>query len=476
MATVHPSRLNLIPENLRPQNNSKDLSRNSPPRHRYSRSQSPQRYSRDRARKTGGYHGRDRYRSRSRDLDKRGNERREYGSRRTSPKYDDYRPTPEAPVNPGSQRRMYPERGGGGRYGGHFTGNADYLASRREQREGAEVNIWPPSPSVPFEELNAKRLKRARSSSSDSTSSEERRRRRKERKRRSKRHKDHYEDDRRERKRRHRSRSRRQDRCDDELDFDSDRRRPRRQNRNSRSRTRRDDDFRDDRRSRSRLPRAESPGSSRSPLSNDNEGEWVVKEPFALPSVPLPASPSATMSSSHVTSTTGDLTKIMTVMTDSHKSSKDITRSPLSVVEGSDSDDNVGPQPLRSLAATKKLDERAYGGALLRGEGSAMAAFLQEGTDVRIPRRGEIGLTSDEIAQFENVGYVMSGSRHRRMNAVRMRKENQVISAEEKRGILKLQREERERREAVLREEFSELVNEKLKATSSGQVVGPSKE
>lgn len=314
-------------------------------------------------------------------------------------------------------------------------------------------------------------MKRARSSSSDSTSSEERRRRRKERKRRSKRHKDHYEDDRRERKRRHRSRSRRQDRCDDELDFDSDRRRPRRQNRNSRSRTRRDD-----RRSRSRLPRAESPGSSRSPLSNDNEGEWVVKEPFALPSVPLPASPSATMSSSHVTSTTGDLTKIMTVMTDSHKSSKDITRSPLSVAEGSDSDDNVGPQPLRSLAATKKLDERAYGGALLRGEGSAMAAFLQEGTDVRIPRRGEIGLTSDEIAQFENVGYVMSGSRHRRMNAVRMRKENQVISAEEKRGILKLQREERERREAVLREEFSELVNEKLKATSSGQVVGPSKE
>ena len=36
-----------------------------------------------------------------------------------------------------------------------------------------------------------------------------------------------------------------------------------------------------------------------------------------------------------------------------------------------------------------------------------------------------------------------SGSRHHRMNAVRMRKENQVISAEEKRGILKLQRDER---------------------------------
>ncbi|KAI0066123.1 DUF926-domain-containing protein, partial [Artomyces pyxidatus] len=114
--------------------------------------------------------------------------------------------------------------------------------------------------------------------------------------------------------------------------------------------------------------------------------------------------------------------------------------------------------------------ERAYGGALLRGEGSAMAAFLQDGTDTRIPRRGEIGLTSDEIEKYEAVGYVMSGSRHRRMNAVRMRKENQVISAEEKRGILKLQQEERERREAILREEFQELLEDKLKSTDTKRV------
>ena len=132
----------------------------------------------------------------------------------------------------------------------------------------------------------------------------------------------------------------------------------------------------------------------------------------------------------------------------------------------SDSDEEVGPQPINRISS-KKIDERSYGGALLRGEGSAMAAFLEDGTDSRIPRRGEIGLTSDEIAQYEDVGYVMSGSRHRRMNAVRMRKENQVISAEEKRGILKLQKEERERREAILREEFSELVNERLKGAPS---------
>jgi hypothetical protein len=128
-----------------------------------------------------------------------------------------------------------------------------------------------------------------------------------------------------------------------------------------------------------------------------------------------------------------------------------------------DPDKEVGPQPLNKTTTAKKVDERSFGGALLRGEGSAMAAFLQDGTDKRIPRRGEIGLTSNEIAKYEDVGYVMSGSRHRRMNAVRMRKENQVISAEEKRGILKLQKEERERREAILREEFNELVVEKMK-------------
>ncbi|KAJ7219041.1 ras-induced vulval development antagonist-domain-containing protein [Mycena pura] len=138
---------------------------------------------------------------------------------------------------------------------------------------------------------------------------------------------------------------------------------------------------------------------------------------------------------------------------------------PVAAGNGESDDDEVGPQPFSKQTTSKRLDERAYGGSLLRGEGSAMAAFLQDGTEARIPRRGEIGLKSDEIAKFEDVGYVMSGSRHRRMNAVRMRKENQVISAEEKRGILKLQKEERERRETILREEFSELVAERLKGT-----------
>ena len=52
----------------------------------------------------------------------------------------------------------------------------------------------------------------------------------------------------------------------------------------------------------------------------------------------------------------------------------------------------------------------SYGKALLPGEGAAMAAYIADGK--RIPRRGEIGLTSDEIDTYEGQGYVMSGSRY----------------------------------------------------------------
>ena len=58
------------------------------------------------------------------------------------------------------------------------------------------------------------------------------------------------------------------------------------------------------------------------------------------------------------------------------------------------------------------------------GEGVAMADYVGAGT--RIPRRGEIGLTNDNIECFESAGYIMSGNRHRRMEAVRLRKESQV--------------------------------------------------
>eukprot|EP00058_Branchiostoma_floridae_P018016 XP_002603505.1 hypothetical protein BRAFLDRAFT_122239 [Branchiostoma floridae] len=102
-----------------------------------------------------------------------------------------------------------------------------------------------------------------------------------------------------------------------------------------------------------------------------------------------------------------------------------------------------------------------YGHALLPGEGAAMAAFVQEGK--RIPRRGEIGLTSDEIQTFEDSGYVMSGSRHRRMEAVRLRKENQIYNADEKRALANFNQEERSKRENKIMGSFRELIYNKTK-------------
>lgn len=73
--------------------------------------------------------------------------------------------------------------------------------------------------------------------------------------------------------------------------------------------------------------------------------------------------------------------------------------------DDSGDDDVVGPAPKPHVT----LSAKDFGKALLPGEGAAMAAYVAEGK--RIPRRGEIGLTSEEIAAYESVGYVMSGSR-----------------------------------------------------------------
>jgi len=62
-------------------------------------------------------------------------------------------------------------------------------------------------------------------------------------------------------------------------------------------------------------------------------------------------------------------------------------------------EDIIGPLPKQVV----QLSHKDYGKALLPGEGAAMAAFVAEGK--RIPRRGEIGLTSDEIETYEEVDY-----------------------------------------------------------------------
>ncbi|WCJ21548.1 NF-kappa-B-activating protein [Euphorbia peplus] len=126
-----------------------------------------------------------------------------------------------------------------------------------------------------------------------------------------------------------------------------------------------------------------------------------------------------------------------------------------------DNEPIVGPMPL-----PKAEGHISYGGALRPGEGDAIAQYVQQGK--RIPRRGEVGLSADEIQKFESLGYVMSGSRHQRMNAIRIRKENQVYSAEDKRALAMFNYEEKAKREHKVMADLQRLVQRHI-----GQDVGP---
>ncbi|XP_011015973.1 PREDICTED: NF-kappa-B-activating protein-like [Populus euphratica] len=127
-----------------------------------------------------------------------------------------------------------------------------------------------------------------------------------------------------------------------------------------------------------------------------------------------------------------------------------------------DNEPEVGPMPL-----PRAEGHISYGGALRPGEGDAIAQYVQQGK--RIPRRGEVGLSAEEIQKFENLGYVMSGSRHQRMNAIRIRKENQVYSAEDKRALAMFNYEEKAKREHKVMADLQRLVQRHI-----GQDVGPS--
>ena len=143
----------------------------------------------------------------------------------------------------------------------------------------------------------------------------------------------------------------------------------------------------------------------------------------------------------------------------------------------SDSDESdAGPQPLTRAQADASADpsknaasHKAYGGALLPGEGEALAMYVQQ--NLRIPRRGEIGYSSNDIDYFEKSGFVMSGSRHSRMNAVRIRKENQIYSAEEQRALALITLEENQQKEQALLQDFRTMLKDKLKESGGAEGV-----
>ncbi|KAM0790591.1 hypothetical protein ACM66B_004456 [Microbotryomycetes sp. NB124-2] len=339
------------------------------------------------------------------------------------------RHTPERELQQRNGDGGYGQRGGGyGRGGPPQRGGADFFEARRQERDNSTVTIWAESPRSPLrspspegrksssrKHKSSRRRKDYSSSSSDSDSDDSRRRSssKKHKSSSSRKHHRHHE-----KSSRHRS-SRKY--SDEDGDSDDEDRRHGRHRSSHRDRSdderesarRKEDSHRSSRRrSESRDVESSSKAVARRDDHGDDEDDWVEK-------------PSAV---------------------------------------ALDDADEVGPMPVNMQ--NQKMARGAYGGALLRGEGDAMAAYVQEG--VRIPRRGEIGLESEQIERFEAAGYVMSGSRHRRMNAVRVRKENQVISAEEKRGILKLQAEEKAKRENEIVASFREMVSQKLSGPSGG--------
>ncbi|KAG0143643.1 hypothetical protein CROQUDRAFT_660993 [Cronartium quercuum f. sp. fusiforme G11] len=294
-------------------------------------------------------------------------------------------------------------------------GRDDFFESRRLEREHVQVSFWPPSPPRAYKR-DAKEDTREKNKKHKSTKSKSKSKSKSHRHRRSR-----YSDD---------------DETDDGSDSEADDRRRKRKHSSHHHSSRHHRDSSHKRRKPSATP------STEDALEAEEEEEVVweekphshvpaprkesIKGP-ALPAAPPPAAIEAEE-------------------------------------EGSDSDPTeVGPMPYNPVTG-KAMDPKEFGRALRPGEGSAMAAFIEAGE--RIPRRGEIGLKGPQIEKFEQAGYVMSGSRHRRMNAVRIRKENQVISAEEKRGILKMQAEEKAKREGQIISSFRELVDTKLQETS----------
>merc|ERR1712142_1393195 len=117
----------------------------------------------------------------------------------------------------------------------------------------------------------------------------------------------------------------------------------------------------------------------------------------------------------------------------------------------------IGPELPETLQEVYKVGD--FGKGLLPGEGVAMAEYVANGQ--RIPRRGEIGMTNDDIDSFEKAGYIMSGNRHRRMEAVRLRKESQIYTAEEKRALDMYSRVERVNKESSVIAQFKELSKQK---------------
>ena len=121
---------------------------------------------------------------------------------------------------------------------------------------------------------------------------------------------------------------------------------------------------------------------------------------------------------------------------------------------------SVGPEPMK-VEFSKNMEWRYYMRAgLKREEAEMIAQYVKEGK--RIPRRGEVGMTSQDIEKFESLGYVMSGMRNSRMNKMRVKKEQMLYTVEEKKALAIYNLEEKQRRERNIINEMKIMWKNKL--------------
>ncbi|ETI49752.1 hypothetical protein F441_06531 [Phytophthora nicotianae CJ01A1] len=411
------------------------MGRSSSPRRRY-RSPSPRR---SRSRSRTSYRDSRRRRSRS---NNRRSPSRSRSPRRGRPRSSSYHRDHEHEVmgryGPSSGPSGF--KGGGGRGRGRYSANDqtdDFFEERKRQRDSIDFSIWAGIPSPPPMQKKVKKEKkrehtpspsrsrsrsfsrspsRSRSRSlsdvSRSDSKEERRRRRKSKKKaKSSRRSHKRKSSKKSKKHKKESKSRRKRRRRSYSDSESD---------DSRSGSESDASVASEREKERKI--SVDTGDSMSELDENEKREAA---------------------------------KFKEAVQGSHKEEED--------------DEEIGPKPLVAADETSAASSMNYGKALLPGEGAAIAQFVQK--NMRIPRRGEVGWNGEEIENLENLGYVMSGSRHKRMNAVRIRKENQVYTAEEKRALALINFEEKQQRENAIMNDFKEMLTARLTKKHGSRLV-----
>lgn len=128
-------------------------------------------------------------------------------------------------------------------------------------------------------------------------------------------------------------------------------------------------------------------------------------------------------------------------------------------LQDQESNSTIKPKQLEIKFNEREIKKIMQGAKIDKRELELFAPYVQKGK--RIPRRGEVGLTSEAIENFEKLGYVMSGSRHKKMTSAREMKEKQIFTVEEKKALAIFNLEEQQRKEINIINNFKKILLDK---------------